>query len=254
MRRFKTPRLGAERVRPRVPSRMRGIAAPPREAAVAKVGFLPLAPRPPPPPAPRGVAEVRRKPQRDGPGRAVHTLLASHKGARAAGPGGDRDLRPRPRAPRLETRPAPPPHAPPPAARLGQSRAPRAEADGMGLRHCGPRPRHCGPRPLPAAVGVARGGPRRGEGAFHTRWAQRRSCTPRPPSGLGVRISPRRRLKGQARPLLPGVGDLTFRAPMGKFAVFAGPLERPGTQPCVDVEKYVYLMAQVAPFCPITSG
>lgn len=59
---------------------MRGIAAPPREEAVAQVGFLPLAPRPPPPPAARGVAEVRRKPQRDGPG-GSHTPRGPQRSA-----------------------------------------------------------------------------------------------------------------------------------------------------------------------------
>lgn len=161
-------------------------------------------------PAVRGAAEVRRKPQREGPGRS-HT---SRGPQRSSGRWAPRWTWPQTAADGSAsgnaTRPAPT-HAPPPAARLGQSRAPRAEADGTDLRHCGSaRPL----RPLPAP-----GGPwelrsrAHARGAFHTRWEQGRRRTPRPsrasasefPPGAGAAS------KVRARPLFSGVGGLTFR-------------------------------------------
>lgn len=92
-------------------------------------------------------------------------------------------------------------------------------------------------------------------GGHFTRGGRRGEAVPRaPPQASASEFPPGAASKVRARPLLPGVGDLTFRARMGKFAVFAGPLERPCTQPCVDVEKYVCLIAQMAPLCPVTSG
>lgn len=135
-----------------------------------------------------------------------------------------------------------------------------------------PRPAPCGPaRPIPGAarrgrrngpaslrlgpptsptsgarraVGAALAGPRSG-GISHAVGAGA-TPYPSPLAGLGVRISPWRRrcLKGQGSPTLlrcrrPNLSG----APMGKFAVFAGPLYK----------KHVHLMAHMASFCPVTS-
>lgn len=115
--------------------------------------------------------------------------------------------------------------APPPALRLGQSRAPAGDPP--------PRPLEVGLTSLrvgagpwpPAGCGRGAGGPR--SGGFRTVWEQRRSHRPGPsqtsvsefPPCAGAASNVRARL------LFSCLADLTFRGlPEGKFAVSAGPL------------------------------
>lgn len=174
-----TPDSGREQVQGRLPPRACAVSYT-WEEVVGKVDFLPLTPRPPPPPAARRAARCGGNP--NVMGRVAHTLPGAHQGARGAGPAVDVTAH---SGRRQTTRPAvPPPHAPPPAAQLDQSRAPRRmERTDVTAG----RPAHFR---LPAAVGAVIGGPRSGGGRHFTRGGRRGEAAPRPLAGLGVRISP----------------------------------------------------------------